>query len=66
MCVCARARVRARARVCTCVCVCARAHTFKKSKIEEGLGPEEMGWQSSPRLQAYSCHAPVQTDNRMG
>ena len=32
-------------RVCVCVCVC----VFKKSKIEEGLDPEEMGLQTSPQ-----------------
>ena len=31
------------ARTCVCVCV------FKKSKIEEGLDPEEMGLQTSPQ-----------------
>lgn len=45
-----------------CVCVC----VFKKSRTEEGPGPEEMGLHTSPRLRAYSCHAPVQTDNRTG
>ena len=43
MCVCVCVCVRA----CVCMCVCVRV--FKKSRIEEGLGPEEMGLHTSPK-----------------
>ena len=55
-------------RVCVCVCVRARACVclcLKKSKIEEGLGPEEMGLQTSPKapgLQLPCSSADRQSD----
>lgn len=40
-------------------------HVCKMSRTEEELSLVETGLQTSPeRLQAHSCHAPVQTDNQ--
>lgn len=50
-------------RVCECVCMC----VFKKSRTEEGLGPEEMGLPSSPRapgLQLPCSSADRQSDGK--